>query len=64
MRCVADRLSELVDTKVTFVPVTRGKELEDAVAALNDGEIVVVQNTRYEKGESKMILNWLNTGLA
>ena len=24
LRCVADRLSELVDTKVTFVPVTRG----------------------------------------
>ena len=50
MRCVADRLSELVDTKVTFVPVTRGKELEDAVAASNDGEIVV-QNTRYMKGQ-------------
>ena len=53
LRCVADRLSELVDTKVTFVPVTRGEELENAVAALNDGEIVVMQNTRYEKGESK-----------
>ena len=53
LRCVADRLSELVDTKVTFVPVTRGAELEEAVAALNDGEIVVMQNTRYEKGESK-----------
>ena len=50
---VAARLAELVDTKVTFVPVTRGKELEDAVAALNDGEIVVMQNTRYEAGESK-----------
>lgn len=53
LRCVAERLSELVDTKVTFVPVTRGAELEDAVAALQDGEIVVMQNTRYEKGESK-----------
>ena len=53
LRCVADRLSELVDTKVTFVPVTRGAELEEAVAALHDGEIVVMQNTRYEKGESK-----------
>lgn len=53
LRCVADRLAELVDTKVTFVPVTRGAELEDAVAALQDGEIVVMQNTRYEKGESK-----------
>ncbi|MCF0109622.1 MAG: phosphoglycerate kinase [Erysipelotrichaceae bacterium] len=53
MAPVAVRLGELVNTKVTFVPVTRGQELEDAVAALNDGEIVLVQNTRYEKGESK-----------
>ena len=53
LRCVTERLNELVDTKVTFVPVTRGEELENAVAALNDGEIVVMQNTRYEKGESK-----------
>ncbi len=54
LECVAVRLGELLpDTKVTFVPVTRGAELEEAVAALNDGEIVVVQNTRYEKGESK-----------
>ena len=53
MDVVAARLAEVVDTKVTFVPVTRGAELEEAVAALNDGEIVLVQNTRYEKGESK-----------
>ena len=53
MDVVAKRLAEVVDTKVTFVPVTRGAELESAVAALNDGEIVLIQNTRYEKGESK-----------
>ena len=53
MAPVAARLSELVDAKVTFVPLTRGAELEEAVNGLNDGEIVVVQNTRYEKGESK-----------
>ena len=53
MAPVAARLAEVVDTKVTFVPVTRGPELEEAVAALNDGEIVLIQNTRYEKGESK-----------
>lgn len=54
LKCVADRLQEyLPDTKVTFVPVTRGKELEDAVAALQDGDIVLVQNTRYEAGETK-----------
>ena len=53
MAPVAVRLAELVDTRVTFVPVTRGEELEKAVAALHEGEIVLMQNTRYEKGESK-----------
>ncbi len=53
MAPVAAKLATLIKTKVTFVPVTRGTELEKAVADLKDGEIVVVQNTRYEKGESK-----------
>ncbi|RRC94172.1 phosphoglycerate kinase [Erysipelotrichaceae bacterium OH741_COT-311] len=53
MAPVAVRLQELVNTKVTFVNQTRGAELEEAVKNLNDGEIVLMQNTRYEKGESK-----------
>lgn len=53
MAPVAKRLQELVAAKVTFVNETRGAALEAAVNALQDGEIVVVQNTRYEKGESK-----------
>ena len=53
LKVVAERLAELVDTKVTFVPVTRGPELEDAIANLKDGEIVVMENTRYEAGETK-----------
>lgn len=53
MAPVAARLAELVSAKVTFVPQTRGEALEAAIHALEGGEIVVVQNTRYEKGESK-----------
>ncbi len=53
MAPVAARLQELVSSKVTFVPVTRGEELEKAIAEMNDGDIVLMQNTRYEKGESK-----------
>ena len=53
MAPVAARLAELVTTKVSFSPATRGEGLANAVAALNNGEILVVQNTRYEKGESK-----------
>ena len=54
MAIVAKRLAEVLpETKVTFVNATRGAELEEAVANLKDGEIVLMQNTRYEKGESK-----------
>ena len=54
MAPVAVRLQELLsDTKVTFVDVTRGKALEDAIEAMHDGEIILMQNTRYESGESK-----------
>ena len=53
MAPVAARLQELVSGKVTFAPVTRGEELENAIAAMNEGDIVLMQNTRYEKGESK-----------
>lgn len=45
---VAVRLQELIGTKVTFVNATRGKELEDAIAAMQNGEILMFQNTRYE----------------
>src|SRR5690554_137314 len=48
MAPVAARLAELVDAKVEFVDQTRGSKLEEAVNAMQDGEIVVMQNTRYE----------------
>ncbi len=54
---VAKRLEELIKKPVQFVNATRGKELEDAAKALNEGEILMFQNTRYEdlngKKESK-----------
>lgn len=53
MAPVAQRLSELLGQPVVFVPVTRGEELEKAAAALKDGEVLLMQNTRYEKGEEK-----------
>ncbi len=67
MAPVAVRLQKLLpETKVNFVPVTRGKALEDAVEALQDGEIVLMQNTRYEVGESKNDVNlakyWASLG--
>ncbi|KRM60488.1 phosphoglycerate kinase [Paucilactobacillus vaccinostercus DSM 20634] len=48
MRPVAERLSNLLDKPVTFVPVTEGKQLEDAIDNMNNGDVLVMENTRYE----------------
>ena len=54
MAIVAKKLQEhLPDRKVIFVNATRGPELEEAIAGMKEGEVVLMQNTRYEKGESK-----------
>ena len=45
---VALRLSELLDKEVIFVDETRGKILEDAISELKPGEILLMENTRFE----------------
>jgi len=50
---VAPRLGELLGQEVKFLPETRGEAYVKAVKALKDGEVLLVQNTRYEKGEEK-----------
>ena len=53
LRPVALRLSELLSKEVVFVPETRGETLEKAVAALQNGDVLLVQNTRYEDLDGK-----------
>ena len=53
MAVVAPRLGELLGQEVKFSGATRGKELEELANGLKDGEVLLVQNTRYEKGEEK-----------
>ena len=48
LRPVAERLSNLLNKPVTFVPVTEGKQLEDAIDNMKNGDVILVQNTRYE----------------
>ncbi|MCR5786261.1 MAG: phosphoglycerate kinase [Acholeplasmatales bacterium] len=45
---VAAELEAEIGQKVTFVNATRGVELENAIANMKNGEIVMFQNTRYE----------------
>ena len=50
---VAKRLEELLDKKVIFVNATRGEELETAINNMNDGDVLLMQNTRYEDLDGK-----------
>ncbi|MHA8110751.1 phosphoglycerate kinase [Lactobacillaceae bacterium Melli_B4] len=48
LRPVAERLSNLLNKPVTFVPTTEGPQLEDAINKMNDGDVLLVENTRFE----------------
>ncbi|MBM3289039.1 MAG: phosphoglycerate kinase, partial [Candidatus Hydrogenedentes bacterium] len=50
---IAARLKELVGGNVTKVNDIVGPEVEAAVAAMQPGDIVVLENTRFHKGETK-----------
>lgn len=51
---VSIRLSELLEKKVFFCKTTKGLELETMVSSLNKGDILLVQNTRYEDLNGKL----------
>lgn len=45
---ISKRLSELLKREVIFINETRGEQLESAINNLKSGEVLLVQNTRYE----------------
>ena len=50
---IARRLSELLDWNVRFVDDVAGAEAEKAAATLRPGEVLLLENTRFEQGEEK-----------
>ena len=52
LKPVAARLSELVSLPVAFATDTVGASATEAVAALQNGEIVVLENLRFNAGET------------
>ncbi|KLO21820.1 phosphate starvation-inducible protein PsiE [Marinitoga sp. 1197] len=53
LKPVADRLSELLNQEVKFVPEVIGEKVKNAVNELKEGEVLLLENTRYMKGETK-----------
>jgi phosphoglycerate kinase len=50
---VAGRLAELLGTFVAVAPGVVGEEVEAVAAGLEPGEVLLLENTRYESGETK-----------
>jgi phosphoglycerate kinase len=50
---VAKRLSELLQTPVKLAPAVIGDEVTKLAGALKDGEILMLENVRFEAGETK-----------
>lgn len=53
LKPVADRLAQIFPNKVTFATDLVGEDAKAKVAALKDGEIVLLENTRFDAGEEK-----------
>lgn len=51
---VALRLSELLDKEIIFVTETRGELLEQEINNMKNGDIILVENTRFEDLEAKL----------
>ena len=53
LKPVSLRLAELMGKDVRFVPETRGEILETAIKELKDGDMLMIENTRFEDLKGK-----------
>ena len=53
LKVVADRLSELLGVEVRMAKDVAGEDAHRLADELKDGEVMLLENTRFEKGETK-----------
>ena len=52
LRPVAERLGELIGAEVALAPGVAGEEVERAAEGLGGGDVLLLENTRFEPGET------------
>lgn len=50
---IVSAVNEVLGTKILFAADSIGPEAEQAVSAMNNGDILLLENTRFNKGEEK-----------
>lgn len=53
LKIVSKRLSELLNQDVMFIDTTRGEKLEQAIESLECGQVLLMENTRFEDLDGK-----------
>ena len=53
LKVVADRIGELLGKPVIMAADVAGEDAKAKAAALKDGDVMMLENTRFEKGETK-----------
>src|SRR5699024_7277732 len=53
LRAVAERLSELLHKQVVKMDKVYGPEVDEEIAKLKNGDMLLLENVRFEKGEGK-----------
>ncbi len=70
LKPVSIRLGELLNKEVIFIANTRGKELEEAIQNMSNGDVLLMENTRYEdldgekesENDKELAKYWANLG--
>ncbi|ATZ17067.1 phosphoglycerate kinase [Williamsoniiplasma luminosum] len=55
---VGQRLEKVLGQKVTFIPSTRGEALENAIENMKNGEIILLENTRFEDVKDNQVIKY------
>lgn len=53
LKPIADSLSKLLRKKVKFINSTRGAEIENAISKMKEGDVILLENTRFEDLENE-----------
>ncbi|MCB1427435.1 MAG: phosphoglycerate kinase [Zhengella sp.] len=60
LRPIAPAIEQVLDQRVVFEPETVGAEAQAAIGRMNNGDILLLENTRFYKGEEKNLPDFVD----